>query len=232
MRSIALAGCISLALIPAGRAAVQASQDHPHPDAPALPVCVDSPTGRRPADAPCAVLARIRFTTLPKGTLGLRLENFPTTEAAKRASTPTSAVVEAAGKIWLITLGSKGQRSQGGTFVAEVGPVPAVPAAASYVFEVAEAEFSLDQHAAVSRAIHTHPGPEIFYLLTGEQCLETPTGATRARAGQGMVAPANTPMQLNIIGSSKRDAFFVIIHDSATPRVIPSDWQPTGTCQK
>jgi hypothetical protein len=30
-----------------------------------------------------------------------------------------------------------------------------------------------------------------------------------------MVAPANTPMQLNITGSSKRDALFMIDHDSA-----------------
>jgi len=65
----------------------------------------------------------------------------------------------------------------------------------------------------VGRAVHTHPGPEIFYLLTGDQCLETPNGAIRARAGV-----------------SKRDAFFVIIHDSTKPRVIASDWQPKGTC--
>jgi hypothetical protein len=45
-----------------------------------------------------------------------------------------------------------------------------------------------------------------------------------------MVAPADTPMQLNISGSRKRDAFFVVIHDSAKPRMIPSDWQPKGGC--
>jgi hypothetical protein len=48
----------------------------------------------------------------------------------------------------------------------------------------------------------------------------------RARAGEGMVAPADTPMQLNIMGSEKRDAFFIVIHDSNKPRVRPSDWQP------
>ena len=43
-----------------------------------------------------------------------------------------------------------------------------------------------------------------------------------------MTAPANTPMQLNIIGQSKRDAFFVVIHDAAKPRVNVSDWQPVA----
>jgi hypothetical protein len=38
-------------------------------------------------------------------------------------------------------------------------------------------------------------------------------------------------MQLNIMGSSKRDAFFVVVHDAAKPRVTLSDWQPTGRCK-
>jgi hypothetical protein len=107
------------------------------------------------------------FTTLPKAVLFLRLENFSTAKAAQDAATSASAVVEWAGKIWLLTLGPKGVRNK----------------------------------------------------------------TTRARAGEGMVAPANTPMQLNITGSSKRDAFFVVVHDASKPRVTPSDWQPTGTCK-
>ena len=91
--------------------------------------------------------------------------------------------------------------------MAEIGPVPAVPPATRYVLDVNAAAFSPDMKAEVARQVHTHPGPEIFYLLTGEQCLETPTGTTRARAGEGMVAPANTPMQLNIVGAERRDAF-------------------------
>ena len=176
------------------------------------------------------VLAVKEFTTLPKGILFLRFENFSKIEAAQRAATPASAAVEWAGKVWLLTLGPRGARSQGGTLVAEIGPIPAVQPAARYVLDVNEADFGPDMKTEVARAIHTHPGPEIFYLLTGEQCLETPNGIARARAGEGMVAPANTPMQLNIMGSSKRDAFFVIVHDAAKPRVTPSDWQPKGRC--
>ena len=165
------------------------------------------------------------------GVLFLRLENFSTTKAAEDAATSASAVVEWAGKIWLFTLGPMGVRSSGGTLVAEIGPVPDVPAAASYVLDVNEADFGPEMKAQVAQQVHTHPGPEIFYLLTGEQCLETPNGTTRARAGEGMVAPAHTPMQLNIMGSSKRDAFFVVVRDATKPRVTPSDWQPTGTCK-
>jgi hypothetical protein len=177
------------------------------------------------------VFAAKQFTKLPKGTLYLRFENFPTREAAYQVETPVSASLEWAGKVWLLTLGPKGERSRGGAFVTEIGPVPAIPPAARYVMEVNEANLGPEMNSEIGRLTHTHPGPEIFYLLTGEQCLETPNGAQRAHAGEGMMAPANTPMALNIMGTSKRDAFFVVIHDSTKPGVSPSDWQPKGACK-
>lgn len=221
-RACVLAACAPLVLMSSGSAAPatvqEPSQDH------GLQVTGPLVGGRQLAVKP--------FSILPEGVLYLRFENFPTTNAAQRTATAASAVVEWARKVWLITLGPKGQRSPGGTFVAEIGPVPAVPRAASYVLDVNEADFGADMKAQVARQVHTHPGPEVFYLLTGEQCLETPKGTTRARAGEGMVAPADTPMQLNIVGSARRDAFFVVVHDSTKPRMTMSDWQPTGACDR
>jgi mannose-6-phosphate isomerase-like protein (cupin superfamily) len=162
----------------------------------------------------------------------LRLENFPTTEAAQNAATPASAVVEAVGKVWLLTLGSRGERSTAGTFVTEIGPISDISAAASYELQVADADFGPAMNQAISKAVHTHSGPEIWYLLTGEQCLETPNDTQRAKAGEGMFAPANTPMQLNITGTGNREALFAIVHDAAKPATTVSDWQPKGRCKK
>jgi quercetin dioxygenase-like cupin family protein len=233
VRDFLFAACMSSILVSAQPATAQSADDkatgRTHHE---LVMCPDSPTpGKRPDNMECAVLAHIRFTELPSGTLFLRLETFSTNERAQAAATAFSVVVEAMGKIWLLTLGNKGQRSEGGTFVNEIGPIPDVPPADGYVLDVAEAAFDFEMRAAVSRAVHTHPGPEIFYIITGEQCLETPAGAMRAGAGEGMVAPANTPMQLNITGSSKRDALFMIVHDSAKPWGMVSDWQPKGLCR-
>lgn len=217
-RACVLAACVPLVLTPSDSAAARTAQDH------APEVAGPLAGGRQLAVKP--------FSTLPSGVLYLRFENFPTTGAAQRTVTPASAVVEWAGKVWLITLGPKGQRTPGGTFVAQIGPVPPVPRAPGYVLDVNEADFGADMKAQVARQVHTHPGPEIFYLLTGEQCLETPKGTMRARAGEGMVAPADTPMQLNIVGSARRDAFFVVVHDSAKPRMTMSDWHPAGACER
>lgn len=81
---------------------------------------------------------------------------------------PASAVVEVAGRVWLLTLGSRGERSKTGSFVAEIGPISDISTAASYELQVADADFGPAMNPAISKAIHTHRGPEIWYLLTGE----------------------------------------------------------------
>jgi uncharacterized protein (TIGR02246 family) len=195
--------------------------------------CPDSPTpGKRPPGEGCAIIAHKIFTALPKSPIVLRLENFPTTEAAQNSATPTSAVVEAVGKVWLLTLGSQGERSKAGSFVTEIGPLPDIPVAASYELQVADADFGPAMNPAISKAVHTHSGPEIWYVLTGAQCLETRNGIQHAKAGEGIFAPANTPMQLNIVGAGNREAFFTIVHDATKPATTVSDWQPKGDCQK
>jgi dienelactone hydrolase/mannose-6-phosphate isomerase-like protein (cupin superfamily) len=199
----------------------------------ALVACDETPNdGVRPPNVPCAVIARTEFDSLPRGPAVLRFETFTTTEDARRASTASSAVVRAGGKVWLITFGTQGERSRGGHFVTEIGPVPALAAAARYEMRVSDADFAPEQNPQISRAVHTHSGPEFWYVLTGGQCLETTGGTTRAAAGQGMFAPADTPMQLNITGRTKRDALFVIVHDAARPATTVSNWQPKGSCQR
>jgi quercetin dioxygenase-like cupin family protein len=80
--------------------------------------------------------------------------------------------------------------------------------------------------------VHTHPGPEGWYVLAGEQCLETPAGANRARAGGTATVLSNIPMELNVTGKTLRRAFALVIHDAAQPRGTPSDWKPSGACSQ
>lgn len=230
MRPSAIFGCLTLlALHSAFDGAERAAAQQPTHT---LVACDESPTdGVRPPAMACAVIAHPQFDTIPRGPVVLRFETFPSIEEARRASGGVSAVVRAAAKVWLITLAHKGERSRGGQFVTEIGPVPPLPPASRYEMRVAEADFGPDLNPKISAAVHTHSGPELWYVLTGAQCLETPNGVIRARAGQGMVAPAETPMQLNIAGQSKRDAIFVIVHDASKPATTVSSWQPKGICR-
>jgi quercetin dioxygenase-like cupin family protein len=191
--------------------------------------CNDSPTpGKRPPNTDCAILVHKNFSTLPSGPLVWRFENFATPKAAQASTTPASVVVEAAGRVWLLTLSSKGGRSKGGTFVAESELLPPIPPGPGYEIVVAEADLGPEANVSV----HKHSGPETWFLITGEQCLELPGRVVRARFGETMSAPPETPMKLNIVGPGKRDAFFIIVHDSSKPFITPLDWQPKGLCQK
>lgn len=113
VRNFLFGACMSSIFVSAQPATAQSADDkatgHTQHE---LVKCPDSPTpGKRPNNMECAVLAHARFTKLPSGVLFLRLETFSTTERAHAAASPSSAVVEAMGKIWLLTLGNKGQRS-------------------------------------------------------------------------------------------------------------------------
>jgi hypothetical protein len=143
MWSRVLFACIPSALILSNVAVAQTTQDHP--------------SDHRLQLVGARQLAVKPFSTLPKGVLFLRVENFSTTEAAHRKETSASAVVEWAEQVWLLTLGPKGERSRGGTFVAEIGPVPAVPPATRYVLDVNAAAFSPDMKAEVASDRRTVP---------------------------------------------------------------------------
>lgn len=222
-----LSGCVSLILIApsAWLAQVKPSDIHEH----GAVACIESPTpGKRPPNAQCAILLQQKFSSLPSGPLVWRFENFPTVRAAQDASSPASVVVEAAGKVWLLTLAAKGGRTKGGTLVAETELLPPIPPGPSYEIVVAEADLGPEANVPT----HKHSGPETWYLLSGEQCLELPDRAVRAHAGETMFAPAETPMKLNIVGPGKRDALFLIVHDSSKPFNTFLDWSPKGLCQK
>ena len=125
-------------------------------------------------------------------------------------------------------LHQQGGHSKGGTLVAETDPLPPIPSGISYEIVVAEADLGPEANVMT----HKHSGPETWCLLTGEQCLELPDRAMRARAGETMSAPAETPMKLNIVGPGKRDALFAIVPDSSQPFNTFLDWKPIGLCQK
>jgi hypothetical protein len=187
--------------------------------------CPDSPTpGTRPSGMECAILVHKRITALPPGPTVWRLETFPSVEAARRFESPRSVIVTAASKIWLMTLGPRRERSSGGTLVAEVGPLP-LPSARPLEFLVAEA-----RGRNGITLVHTHSGPEAWYVLGGAQCLETAAGAMYLTIGQHGYVPGGTPMRLAYVGSQTRDAFFVVVHDASRPWNSLSNWHPRGLC--
>src|SRR3984957_18409922 len=116
-------------------------------------------------------LGSVKITALPAGSLFWRLETFPTLVLAQSAAGPSALAVQSGGRNWLITLGSVGGATAGGTQGAEVGRLPAVKAT-NYLLQVNEAS---GPPGAIT-AQHSHPGSETFYVLNGETTSRTPEG--------------------------------------------------------
>ena len=189
--------------------------------------------GLKSNDSGCQLLAKMQVARFPEEPLFWNLSKFPTKEAAEGAKDKSGFAVEAEGQFWVFSFGPKSVAKKEPELVASIGPLPLtsskLPPAKSYEIVAYLVVMPPDMYTRV----HIHPGPEAWYILSGEQCLETRAGVRKTRAGESMVAPPMTPMRLTNNGSSTRYALFIVIHDANQPWIIPTDeWKPTGACDR
>jgi hypothetical protein len=159
-------------------------------------------------------LAEKKVDELPEGPLYWRLENFPSLSEAEAAASPTSLVAGAAGKVWLITLGAPGETSPGGSPVTEIGPLPEVTAS-EYLLRVNGARGPLGSKSVV----HTHPGSESFYVLSGQLGQTTSEGvATLVEAGGSTPGlEPETPMEVFSGSATELETLVMFVVDATKP---------------
>jgi quercetin dioxygenase-like cupin family protein len=156
------------------------------------------------------------------------LDTYATREAAEKAKGKHSTVVESYAKIWVFTISGQNWKASGGQRVARLGPLPLV-GANSYTAQYMDATFVPGMRSSV----HRHSGPEAWYVLTGEQCLETPGHRTIVRAGESGIVPEGPPMILVGTGTAKRHALVLVLHDSSKPMTsLAPDWKPAELCSE
>jgi hypothetical protein len=163
-------------------------------------------------------LAEKRVADLPPGSLYWRIENFADPAQARAAAGPWSLVAESSGKVWLFTLGAQGGITPGGTKVAELGPIPRI-SAPQYLLRINEASGSPGSITPV----HTHPGSEAFFVLSGEQSVRGPHGVMRVAAGRAEAgAGADMPMQVSSSGLTDLHALVMFVVDATRPFSSPA----------
>jgi hypothetical protein len=191
----------------------------------ALSLCVASMLSLSPLQAQQVLVvesvAEKKVTQLPAGPLYWRVENFPTLAGAQAAAGPTSLAVEVSGKVWLMTLGSKGGATPGGSAVAEIGPVPPI-AANEYLLRI--------NHAygppGAKTPVHSHPGSEAFYVLTGRLGQKTSDGVNYADAGQAMNGHgADMPMEIFSGGTTDLDQLVMFVVDAERDFSVPAKFE-------
>lgn len=155
---------------------------------------------------------------LPADPLFWRIENYRALDDARAAAGPWSLVAESAGKVWLFTLGPAGGSSVGGARVAEVGPIPRITAD-RYLLRINEAS---GPPGSVT-PVHSHPGSEAFYVVSGEQSIRGAHGTMVVRAGQPEAGHgADMAMQVSSSGSGDLRSLVMFVVDAAKPFSTPA----------
>jgi len=186
------------------------------------------PVSQRTGELGCWITAHTSLGQLPQQPIFWHLDTYSTRAEAEAAKEPRGTVVESLGKVWLLTIDVAGWRPSSGARIAEIGPLP-VSADAKYSAQYMEGIFT----PGMTAPPHRHSGPEAWYTLTGETCLETPAGKMVGRAGGlHVIVPGGPPMHLTATGTEVRRALVLILHDSAQPPTTPAhDWTPKGLCR-
>lgn len=226
--------CLALAVVASGIAAQPAgtSPQDPGlgPDGKPLPgtsiPC--APIADKRQELGCYVLARQPLGRLPAGSsLSWHLDVFPDRVAAEAAKGPLAVIAEAFDRTWLFTIAPSNWRVGGGAqHVATVGPLETKAAEYTAMYLATTFRPGLSSYA------HKHPGPEAWFIVSGEQCLETPDGPIRGHAGDGVAVRGDMPMIVHATGSEIRRNFALILHDTTMPVTTAlTDWTPPGRCR-
>ncbi len=133
-----------------------------------------------------------------------------------------AAVTFIHGRTWLYVLGAEDTAIEGGTPRAVIGPlkVPQGPATALF----SEAIFT----PGMGTRVHSHPGPEAFYVVEGEQCMESPSDRRMIAAGGTYIVESGPHLQAAPKG--RRNLVLILAPEGSAPVVPGSDWVPTGYC--
>lgn len=188
------------------------------------------PVSERTQEIGCWILADDSVGQLTQPEMFWHLDSYPTRAAAQADKGPQGVVVESFGKVWLMTISDEKWRSAHGNRVAEIGPLPIV-AGKTYSAQLMEAVFT----PGMTAAAHIHSGPESWYTLGGETCLETSDGRVQiGRAGgPPVIARMGLKMALTATGTEQRRSVVLILHESSEPATtMVHDWSPKGLCQK
>ena len=175
-----------------------------------VPCTTDSPERR--GEPGCTIVTDKRLPVPLVTPVLWHIDEFRSLAEAQKAETATSVAFTAFNSAWLYSIGLDTADHHGGRHHAVVGPIPVVPDRA-YSMMVMSAHFLPGQYSAV----HTHPGPEAWWVLEGEQCLQTTRSTIRARARQSAIVAEGDTMRMVGTGTGPRRALVIILHDSDKP---------------
>ncbi len=164
------------------------------------------------------LVAEKPLKALPNGDLYWEAETFATFDAGKAAATETGVAAEIGGKVWLLTLGPKDMAGHGGKWVATVGPIDRFDAP-NYLLRINVS----NAPPGAKTSVHSHPGSEAIYVLSGEATIRWPDRTDVAGVGKSLAGAApNTPMEATSTGDDDLVELIMFVVDSTKPFGSPA----------
>jgi mannose-6-phosphate isomerase-like protein (cupin superfamily) len=136
---------------------------------------------------------------------------------------PWSRVILSHARNWLYVLTESGEKIDFGIHRATIGPLE-LPAGRPVTIRFIESVFP----PGMQTRVHAHPGVEAFYVVEGEQCMETPTERIRIPAGQSFVVQSGPHVQASPKG--RRNLAILAVPDGETWMTLKTDWKPSVFC--
>jgi quercetin dioxygenase-like cupin family protein len=188
----------------------------------------ETPVAERTSEFGCYLVSTLELGKLPASDVYWHLYTYSTLSEANAHKGTRSIVAQSLGKVWTYTIAGKDWRPTAGKRVAVVGPLPH-DAQTTYTARYMEAVFE----PGARTHVHTHSGPEAWYVVAGAQCLETPQGITVVRAGESALVRQGPPMVLSSVGSQVRRSVLLVLHARSEPWIAPyANWKAKGLCPR
>lgn len=148
--------------------------------------------------------------------------NDAQTEAIKHR---WSKAVLAHGRIWLFVMGRREEKISSGRPLKIIGPMLA-PAGDTVSIRFLVSNFP----PGMRTRVHSHPGSEAFYVVDGEQCVETPAEHHRIEAGDSYIVQGGLHMQAAAKG--RKSLVALVLRPGEMWSQPEPAWKPTDFCDR
>lgn len=173
--------------------------------------CMENSPERRGKEG-CTILTNRPLAGPLAKTVYWHIDRFDSLATAMKAAGPNSVATEAHGSFWLLTVEMTAEDCRVGQHVARIGSLT-LPPVDRYMMRV---QSSLLEPGSTT-PIHTHSGPEVFYIVDGEQCIEMSKASQHLGFGQSFIVPGSSVHRGRVIGSKARRALALILYDATYP---------------
>lgn len=191
-----------------------------------VPGACSEPASANAGRPGCYMAAEITIES-PPASIYWNVYSFPSAAAAAAGARAHdwSVTTQSHGLYWAHVLAPQEVRLEGGRRRAVVGPM-ALTAGRPIRARFIESFFL----PGMRTSVHSHPGPEGFYVLDGAQCMDMPSGARQLRTGETMIVPARS-IHFQSAPIGRRNVAVVFYPPDEPWMKMETGWKPSEHCK-